>query len=59
MKNTNAHSTLGVKVKVELKSSISIGAITEISSKCLTLGVKARLKKKTIFLIYRFMALTD
>jgi hypothetical protein len=59
MIDTNAHFTLRVKVKLELKSSIPIDAITEISSKCLTLGVKARLKKKIIFLIYHFMALTD
>ncbi len=57
--NTNAHFTLGVKVKVELKSGIPIDAVTEISSKCLMPGVKARLKKKIIFLIYHFMALTD
>jgi hypothetical protein len=59
MINTNAHFKLRVKVKLELKSSIPIDAITEISSKRLTLGVKARLKKKIIFLIYHFMALTD
>jgi hypothetical protein len=59
MINTNAHFTLRVKVKLELKSSIPIDAITEISFKCHTLGVKARLKKKIIFLIYHFMALTD
>jgi hypothetical protein len=33
--------TLGVKAKVELKSSIPIGAITEISPKGFTIGVKA------------------
>jgi hypothetical protein len=36
-----AHFTLGVKPKVELKSSIPIGPITEISLKDFTLGVKA------------------
>jgi hypothetical protein len=59
MMNTNAHFTSGVKVKVELKSSIPIDASTETSSKCLALGFKARLKKKIIFLIYHFMPLTD
>jgi hypothetical protein len=33
--------TLGIEAKVELKSSIPIGAITEISPKSFTLGVKA------------------
>ncbi len=35
------HFTLGVKAKVGFKSSIPIGAITEISPKGFTLGVKA------------------
>ncbi len=48
--------SLGVKAKLELKSSISIGAINEISPKGFTLRVS--LKNKTIFLIYHFMALT-
>jgi hypothetical protein len=43
---------LGVKPKVELKSNIPIGPITEINIKGFTLGVKAEkknnLKKKTI-----------
>jgi hypothetical protein len=38
--NPKAHFTLGVKAMVELKSSIPIGAITEISPKCFTIGVK-------------------
>jgi hypothetical protein len=33
--------TIGVNAKVELKSSIPIGSITEISSKGFTIGVKA------------------
>jgi hypothetical protein len=35
---TQAHFRLGVKAKVELKSFIPIGAITEISPKGFTLG---------------------
>jgi len=35
-----------VNAKVELKSSICIGAIIEISLKSFTLGVKARKKKQ-------------
>jgi len=46
--------TLGVKAKVELKSSIPIGAITEISPKGFTIGVQA--EKETIFLIHHFFA---
>ncbi len=38
--------TLGLKAKVELKSSIPIGAITEISPKGFTLGVKAEKENK-------------
>jgi hypothetical protein len=48
--------TLGIKAKVELKSSIPIGAITEISSKGFTIGVKA--EKETILLIHHFIVLT-
>jgi hypothetical protein len=48
--------TLGVKAKVELKLSIPIGAIAEISAKGFTIGVKA--EKETIFLIHHFIALT-
>jgi hypothetical protein len=40
--------TLGVKAKVELKSSIPIGAIAEISPKGFTIGVKAE-KKNNFF----------
>ncbi len=36
-----AHFTLWVKAKIELKSWISIGAITEISPKGFTLGIMA------------------
>jgi hypothetical protein len=39
--STQAHFTLGVKGKVELELNIPIGAITEISPKGFTLGVKA------------------
>jgi len=39
--NNKARITLGVKAKVELKSSIPIGVITEISPKGFTVGVKA------------------
>jgi hypothetical protein len=54
--NTKPHFTLGVKAKVELKSSIPIDAITEIRPKGFTLGVKTI--KENNFLIYHFMALT-
>jgi hypothetical protein len=43
--NSKAHFTLGVKVMVELKSSIPIGAITEISPKGSTIGVKVEKNK--------------
>jgi hypothetical protein len=43
---TQAHFRLGVKAKVELKSCISIGAITEISPKGFTLGVKGWKRKQ-------------
>jgi len=43
-----AHFTLGVKAKVGFKSRIPIGAITEITPKGFTLGVKA--EKENIFL---------
>jgi hypothetical protein len=42
MKRKNAHFTLGVKAKVELKSSIPIGAIIKIIPKGFTLGVKEK-----------------
>ncbi len=48
--------TLGIEAKVELKSSIPIGAITEISPTGFTIGVQA--EKETIFLIHHFFALT-
>jgi hypothetical protein len=51
-----AHFTLGVKAKVGFKSSIPIGAITEISPKGFTLGVKAG--NFIYLLIYHLMALT-
>jgi hypothetical protein len=51
-----AHFTLRVKAKVELELNIPIGAITEISPKGFTLGVKA--KNIYTFLIYHFMVLT-
>jgi hypothetical protein len=41
-----AHFTLSVKAKVGFKSSIPIGAITKISPKGFTLGVKAGKKNK-------------
>jgi len=43
--NSKAHFTLGVKAMVELKSSIPIGAITEISPKGSTIGVKVEKNK--------------
>jgi hypothetical protein len=46
-----AHFTLGVKPKVELKSSIPIVSITAISLKGFTLG-------EQFFLINHFMTLT-
>jgi len=39
--STHAHFTLGVKANVELELNILIGAITKISPKGFTLGVKA------------------
>jgi hypothetical protein len=44
--NTKPHFTLGVKAKVELKSSIPIDAITEIRPKGFTLGVKTKKRKQ-------------
>jgi len=41
-KMKNAHFTLRVKAKVELKSSIPIGVIIEIIPKGFTLGVKEK-----------------
>ncbi len=41
--NTQAHFTLGVKAKAQLKSSIPLGAKVEISHKGFDLGVKATL----------------
>jgi hypothetical protein len=45
-----ARFTLGLQAKVELKPSIPIGAITQISPKGFTLGVKA--EKKTGIPLY-------
>jgi len=39
-----AHFTLGVKAKVELKSSISIGVILKSAPRSFTLGVKVGTK---------------
>jgi hypothetical protein len=43
--NTSARFTLGIRAKVQPKSSIPIGAKVEISPKGFTLGVKAELEK--------------
>ncbi len=42
MKRKNARFTLGVKTKVELKSSIPMGAINKIIPEDFTLGVKEK-----------------
>jgi len=47
-----AHFTLGVKAKVQLKSSILICEFTEISPKGFTLKVKAKTKNKINLPLY-------
>jgi len=44
---SKAHFTQGVKAKVQLKSNIPIDAKVEISPKGFTLGVEAKLEKKS------------
>jgi hypothetical protein len=51
--NCKAYFTLGVKVMFVLKSNIPIGAITEISPKGFTIGVKVEKNK------IKFMVLID
>ncbi len=53
---SEAHFTLGVKAKVELKSSIPVATINKISPKCFTLGVKA--EKENNFFNLPLYALT-
>ncbi len=48
--SSHAHFTLGVRANVQPKSNIPIGAKVEINPKGFTLGVKADIKKKSIYL---------